>query len=161
MSSTNIAQEVVSSQEELQKRKPFEYTVEEALCYLVSNNLTTAQYKSIRQGAIDHNHKLYPSYYSVLKAKKDSYPSNLFVSETICEVPLQSLLDHTCSRILQYVKPTIANDSKLELICKWGFDGSSGYSIFKQKWLEDNGSDEHLFVTALVPLKLPLVKIII
>lgn len=42
----------------------------------------------------------------------------------------------------------------LTLICKWGFDGSSNHSRYKQKWTTSEISDESIFVTSLIPLKL-------
>lgn len=44
------------------------------------------------------------------------------------------------------------NDVVLE--CKWGFDGSGGHSVYKQKYENQNSSDEFLFVTAFVPLRI-------
>jgi hypothetical protein len=42
------------------------------------------------------------------------------------------------------------------LNCKWGFDGSSGQSQYKQRFssTEENFSDSNLFSTTLVPLDL-------
>lgn len=44
----------------------------------------------------------------------------------------------------------------MELICKWGFDGNSGFSSYKQ--IREHSTpvraEESLFVTTLVPLRL-------
>lgn len=42
------------------------------------------------------------------------------------------------------------------LICFWGFDGSSRHSAYKQKFnkINANVSDENLFATTLIPLRL-------
>ena len=40
------------------------------------------------------------------------------------------------------------------LICKWGFDGSSGQGEYKQKFSSTDTSDDSLFCTTLVPLQL-------
>lgn len=41
------------------------------------------------------------------------------------------------------------------LECKWGMDGSSGHSRYKQVFqTEEHGTDEFLFFIALVPLRL-------
>lgn len=43
---------------------------------------------------------------------------------------------------------------KLTLLSKWGCDGSSGHSLYKQKFEEDQDSDAHIFLTSFVPLEL-------
>ena len=42
------------------------------------------------------------------------------------------------------------------MFCKWGCDGTSGQSTFKQKFHDDDGTktDANMFVTSLVPLQL-------
>lgn len=93
----------------------------------------------------------------MLGAKKDAYPSHLYISDKLCEVSIQSLLYHTCRRLLQV--PNISekittHDSNLLLTCKYGFDGSLGHSAYKQKWTENIADDQNVFVTSLVPLRL-------
>lgn len=50
-------------------------------------------------------------------------------------------------------------------ICSWGFDGSSGHSAYKQSYASTSenvhSSDEHLFVTTLIPLRLAMNNIIL
>lgn len=58
------------------------------------------------------------------------------------------------------MQDTVVNDvfsdpvNNLKLIGKWGFDGSSGYSEYKQKVENNNLDDSHMFVTSYVPLAL-------
>lgn len=82
------------------------------------------------------------------------------ITDKSAEVPLQSLLDHTTMRILEVLHfiLTVINKSLLEnveLIVKWGFDGTSEQSQYKQR-TEFNDSD--LFITWLVPLQLQTVS---
>lgn len=42
----------------------------------------------------------------------------------------------------------------MHLICKWGCDENSGQSVYKQKFTEDEISDENVFFTLFVPLQL-------
>lgn len=44
----------------------------------------------------------------------------------------------------------------MNLICKWGCDGSSDQSLYKQKFSDDDGSksDANIFFTLIVPLQL-------
>lgn len=133
------------------------YTAEEAVNFIVSNNVTKSAYLNMRKGALSRNHNLYPSYDVVLNEKKAAYPPGVKITEMKCEIPLQSLLDHTCCRLLEAVCPTyLTNDEDtcLKLICKCGFDGSSGHSLFKQKWSEENEGDENMFLTSIVPLQI-------
>lgn len=103
---------------------------------------------------------LYPNYHRILEAKKRCYPENMNITDKSAEVPLQSLLDHTTMRILEISHSilTVIDKSLLEnveLIVKWGFDGTSEQSQYKQR-AEFNDSD--LFITWLVPLQLQTVS---
>lgn len=89
-------------------------------------------------------------------AKKKCYPRDLSISETKCEIPLQRLLDHTSNRILQIPSlPKIENNMHdFTIIYKWGCDGSSGYSQYKQKYSTPTSvSDNNLFLFSIVPLQ--------
>lgn len=46
------------------------------------------------------------------------------------------------------------NVRNMHLICKWGCDESSGQSVYKQKFTEDEKSDENVFFSLFVPLQL-------
>ena len=72
------------------------------------------------------------------------------------QVSLQAVLDHTAIRLLQLkheVLTSLGLSLELTLICKWGMDGSSEQSISKQRTVLEE-TDESLFVTSLVPLRL-------
>lgn len=57
------------------------------------------------------------------------------------EIKLQALLDHTVKRIFDTIDNNLEiNSYELTLLTKWGCDGSSGYSEYKQKYQE---SDEN------------------
>lgn len=133
------------------------YSVEEAVSLIVSLNLTRDQYEQLRKGAIDHGHDLYPPYYKVLASKKQFYPEDITITEEKCEIPLQSLLNKTCQSIMQCIFNEFGQEEarSLQLICKWGFDGSSGHSSYKQ--IRQDAlprAEESLFATSLVPLRL-------
>jgi len=132
-----------------------------ALSVLVEYKFSKRTYQGIRKVAKENNCKLYPSYNNVLKAKKRCYPprTNMTITESRAEVTLQALLDHTVERILFLQRDvldtlSVENVKNMHLICKWGCDGSSGQSIYKQKFTEDGKSDENVFFTSLVPLLL-------
>lgn len=130
-----------------------------ALSMLVEAKLTRSQYEVVRMTAKTHNTPIYPCYPKVLEAKTRCYPSNISVNETIAEVKLQPLLDHTCTRILRVQNDVIdmldqTDVRHLKLILKWGMDGSSDQSEYKQKFANEDSSDASIFLTSLVPLQL-------
>ena len=76
---------------------------------------------------------------------------------------MQDVLDHTSTRIIEQSQESVTeavkgtqegDDLKLTLVCKWGFDGASGHSAYKQTFSSPQYSDESLFSTTLVPLQL-------
>lgn len=141
------------------KKQQVPYLPEDAVSLIIDLNLTKAQYLGLRMGSIKRGHDLYPSYEKILAAKKRVYPPGLTVTERKCEVSLQNLLDHTTKRLFEHLKTTsialdATEESDLRLDCKYGFDGSSGYSEYKQVFTEDGSSDSSLFVTSFVPLQL-------
>lgn len=79
-------------------------TSEQALNMIITAKLSKESYKSIRKLALEHNSDMYPSYYELSLAKEKIYPKNVSISEKICEVSLQNLLNNTAERILQYLK---------------------------------------------------------
>lgn len=90
--------------------------------------------------------------------------SQISLTETCAEIQLQSLLDHTVSRILLTQNDVIQSlpyekIREMFLLCKWGCDGTSGQSTFKQKFSNDDGTvtDSSIFYTSLVPLQLHLI----
>ena len=76
---------------------------EEALSFLLTNNLTKEQYCAMKQACAESNADLWPNYNLVLGAKKECRPSDIWLQELSAEVPLQSLLNHTVARILENV----------------------------------------------------------
>jgi len=138
--------------------KPIPYSNEEALAFLIDNDLTKTQYVNIRLGAKNRNCDIYPSYEKIMEAKQACYPLNMHISEYRCEIPLQNLLDHTASRIsaISSIEKLQENMDNFEIIYKWGCDGSSGHSQYKQKFgpsAPSSTSDSDLFLFSLVPLQ--------
>lgn len=134
---------------------PIPYTPEEALAIVISQNLTREQYTFLRNSSREKHHDLYPPYYKVLEAKKVFYPEESVVTATKCEVSLQSLLNKTCESIMKMVPRREYKYKSLVLHSKWGFDGSAGYSTYKQTGKDDKvHAEDSLFTTSLVPLRL-------
>lgn len=45
------------------------------------------------------------------------------------------------------------NHSNCTIVYKWGCDGSSGHSIYKQKFDDPEKTDEFMFIISLVPIR--------
>lgn len=167
------------------KRKgasPIQFSADQALSLLVECKESRKSYETHRMFAKANRANIYPPYYKVQAAKKACYPSAeaISITEKIAEVKIQALLDHTISRILQLqaeVIRTLDPESlkNLVLLVKWGFDGSSGHSEYKQKYSveetvqeeekqEGEGSegqssytvysDSDIFLSSLVPIQM-------
>lgn len=134
-------------------------TNEEALAYFVEAKLNHRSYKSSREWALKAGHNVYPSWYSLLKAKHECYPQekDVKVTETRAEINLQAILDLTAARLVRAQNNFVGSSfpkKEFTLISKWGCDGSSGHSAYKQKFENDGASDENLFLFSFVPIKL-------
>lgn len=88
------------------------------------------------------------------QAKLQCYPPKqlITVTDSSAKITLQGLLDLTVRRILESF-PNKIQDQQLTLISKWGFDGASNQSRYKQK-IDSEQDDSSIFMTSLVPLKL-------
>lgn len=137
------------------------YSADEALALYVDCKLTTHSYKLIRKQALKLNHNLYPSYYSLKEAKMRCCPSEEFikVTERSAEITVQALLNLTVQRLFSAQEVVVKRFLSLgiknfTLVSKWGCDGSSGHSRYKQKISDDYCDDQYLFLFSFVPLKL-------
>lgn len=143
---------------------PIKYTPEEALALYVDGRYTKNSYILMQSGAKLRNADIYPSYNLLKKAKNCCYPdeNNITISEIHAEVKLQALVDHTATRLVHLQQEVMEQclteiQHGVTLIHKWGCDGSSGHSNYKQKFTEENGTslnDSSLFAVCIVPLQL-------
>lgn len=139
-------------------------TGDEALAYYVDSKSTSHSYKQTRKWSMLAGHQVFPSFCSVsFLAKKACLPleEHLEITETRAEVKLQAVLDKTAQRLISAQREVITGCSSFgneapsfTLISKWGCDGSSGHSTYKQKFADTEATDEYLFVFSLVPLQL-------
>lgn len=138
-------------------------TPEEALACFIDNGFSKSQYVDIYK----LSKKQFPSYGCITAFKKKCSPSDEFisVSETKANVTLQALVNHTAERIVKMQSDVIiqrimsegSTCANLVLLCSWGIDGSSGHSIYHQRFeaaAENETSDNHLLVSALSPIRL-------
>lgn len=137
-----------------------DFTPNEALSLLLELDLSSNRYQRLRNSLLAKKVKVVPSYKRVVQAKKQCYPAEkIVVTDVSAEISLQALLHHTAERILQNqidVLDRFSEDqlNKLVLICKWGCDGSSGHSTYKQKLPEAAISDGNIVFIALAPVQL-------
>lgn len=108
---------------------------------------------------LDRKCHILPSYSKVQEAKLSCYPplTSIEVENTSAKVKnLQDLLDHTTRRILMIESVCCKDLLDLVLYCKWGCDGSSGQSEYKQPLANESEdiSDGNLFITSLVPIRI-------
>lgn len=136
------------------------FSNDEALSLFVEIGLSQGQYQKLRNAHLQKKSKMLPSYKQIQKAKVQCYPtSGLSFTDSVAEVKLQPLLDHTIDRIILCQTEVLKSLSEeqlqnLTLIVKWGCDGSSGHSEYKHKLDENSASDESIFFTSCVPLQL-------
>lgn len=106
----------------------------------------------------DEGKNVFPSYYQIQCAKSICYPpkEKIHISDSSASVELQAILDLTVDRILKTCQDIDFEElGKLTLICKWGFDGASGQSLYNQSFEHDKATtDSNIFISSLVPLKL-------
>lgn len=138
------------------------FSKEKALSLTTLLNLSKANYIALRKETNNEGFHIFPSYFQIQKAKKECFPIDAHISVTEIEarISLQALLDLTMKRMM-IALPPINTDTKqdnttdLILISKWGCDGSSGQSIYKQKFAEcQDVHESSCFMTSLVPIKL-------
>jgi len=96
---------------------------------------------------------LYPSYnHKLLTGKHRCYPHGIVVNESEAVVGMQQLVDHTGYRLLQTLEKSVSGE--LIIFYKWGFDGSSGQSEYKQLFDAEDSSDKSIVITTLVPVRI-------
>lgn len=110
---------------------------EEALSLFLDLNLTKDQYNILRTVINKYHKDFVPSYYKLQSVKKLYLIEPNIISESRVELNLQNLLNKTVDSIVKTNKDRLKTNkdglsSNLTLECKWGMDGSSGHSRYKQ-----------------------------
>lgn len=126
----------------------------EASSTFIEASLSRSQYDEIRS-----KDRFFPCYTLLQRAKKQCYPDpqSYHITETSAEVNLQDLLNITVTRLVIYLKDVFeslsGNEFNLELVSKWGCDGSK-QAHYKQTFSDSDSTDEHVFQSSFVPLRL-------
>ena len=133
--------------------------LEEALALKTQTYLSDIQYQMLRNSALSHNVKIYPSLNKLGEEMLKCYLEGVQFTEMPAKCSLQSMLNHTVTRIINMID--LSESYKVEmngiLYVKIGFDGTSSQSIYKQKFdshkfTEELLQEDSLFSTAIVPL---------
>ncbi|KMQ83716.1 dna-mediated transposase, partial [Lasius niger] len=139
------------------------FNEDEALALIEDIKLSKWQYDTLRKRVEAKNVHIFMTYKSLSSARKRCYPetTSILITEKCVSVNLQDLLNHTCSRIMQMEDVLAAltkskTQRNLILTSKWGCDGASDQSQYKQKFEDGTTSDESIFMTSMVPLTLEL-----
>ncbi|GBN76516.1 hypothetical protein AVEN_213872-1 [Araneus ventricosus] len=104
---------------------------------MVDANLSTHQYKVIRQKTNKIHKNMYPAYHKIRAAKQLCYPNDVNVTETFAEIKFQFLMDHTTIRLCKVQEDVLKSTRDLrtlDIIVKWDCDGAE-QSRYKQKSL--------------------------
>ena len=112
------------------------FEILEAVAHIMENSLTKKQYMNTRLENKRRNSDIYPMYDTILEGKKECYPDEIFVTEDACVVPLQSLVNHTSSRIFKVVneiEKKEITEGEYEVIYKYGIDGTN-VTRYKQRF---------------------------
>lgn len=142
--------------------EPQIYSKEKALALMLHLDLSRSKYEDLRDISNLQSIKQYPPYYQIRLAKKDCYPPKeaITISDVHASIKLQALLDLTVCRLFEACNIDKRFEKQnLKLISKWGFDGASCQSLYKQAFTNssddfDKPKDDSIFITCLVPLKL-------
>lgn len=129
------------------------YSVEKALALIVSLKLSKFQYTNLKLMASEQGCDLYPSYHKIKQAKMQCYPAkeDITITEDCARIRLQALLDLTTKKLIKAID--IGTEANYKLVSKWGFDGASSQSNYKQKTTNEF-DDSSVFMASLVPIRL-------
>ena len=84
-----------------------------ALALMIDSELTRYQYESIKYVLQGEGYDILPPYAKVLEEKKKCYPDNVEITESEASVSLQSLLDHTTTRLIQSLLQAMLNTTNV------------------------------------------------
>lgn len=148
---------------EIKKKTPLE-----ALGFILDHSVSRNLYTDMRLESKSSNADIWSSYNEVRAAKTQlrSLKETIFIDDCVTKVSLQALLNHTAERLVLLQKEVvlhalnISNLAEIEIVlsCSGKFIGNSGFSSYKQQYTnehkDNNVSDENLFATTLIPLRL-------
>lgn len=137
-----------------------EFTEEDALALILNLGLSRNKYSTMRKALREKGWGCLPSKHKLYNTRTKMVPSNIYVDELKARVKLADLVENTAVRIISNFTEeqlNTCNNSEVVLISKWGCDGSSGFSEYKQQ-TEIDTNFASIFMASLVPLRMRLYK---
>lgn len=137
----------------------------ETIALIEDLKLSKWQYETLRKHLEGKYIYVFKTYKSLSATKKECYPDmkSVSISEKCARINLQDLLNHTCSRILK-IEDVLGNLTKSEnvrslvMTSKWGCDGASDQSQYRQKFEDGTISDESIFLVSFVSLTIEMIE---
>lgn len=132
-------------------------TLQQALSLYLDLDLSERKYTLLRTVVNSVHADTFPSLYRLNMFKQHLYPEISSASETAVEVNIPNMLYKTVNSICSLINAIdmhSINSLNLTLVCKWGMDGSSGHSTYKQIFSEESATDEFMFFIGFVPIML-------
>lgn len=126
-------------------------TAAQALALNIDLDLSERKYNLLRTTLNELHPNLLPSLYALKQEKQKIIPKPISASETAATVDLQQLMNCTASSIMKDI--SLEASTAVKLVCKWGFDGSSGHSMYKQTFSEAGKSDESLLTGTIATFR--------
>ena len=134
------------------------FTEEEAIALMLQLGLSRDNYITLRKALLGKGVEVLPSYGSIQEKKKSIIPSPIEVTDRKARIGLSTLLENTALRIacdFSTEQLNKINTYDLQLICKWGCDGLSSLSEYKQTTSSQTSSEyKSVFMSSLVPLRI-------
>lgn len=126
-------------------------SVAKTVALFMDLDLSERKYLILHQAINELHPNSLPSLYALQNEKKNLVPP-IIVTEISAEVDLKTLMRRTAESVIELCNVQ-DKACKMSLICKWGIDGSSGHSLYKQKFENESHTDEFMFFAAFVPLR--------
>ncbi|XP_053960499.1 uncharacterized protein LOC128864767 [Anastrepha ludens] len=122
-----------NSQVEFKEFKKHSLTLQETLALYLQLELSQRKYNLLRSIINSVHSEFLPSIYKLRQFRDSLLPKDIITTEQGSEINLQQLLDYTLKSILKSIldKEYIKSET-LTLTSKYGFDGGSGHSTYKQ-----------------------------
>ena len=143
---------------------PTKVSEAEAVAYILGFNVKKEAYMKMRLISLAKNSDIWPVWDKILDRKVKRRPKKIDYGEMAVKLELRERLKRNDTAFIELCNTEIGQllrdvepGGTLKLTCegKLGFDGSTGQSLFQQKFSPENRdkSDESLLATCYVPLQ--------
>ena len=116
-----VIKESLKSDENILKNKNdwTKISAEEALALKVQCNLSDDSYQMIKNATKEHNCDIFPSLHKIAEVKSKCYPADLKFTETSAQSTLQSMVNHTLTRIVSVSEESLRSFSRDQELQVW------------------------------------------